>query len=141
MIIANALEPHEVKTDSHLMDQVRVLLVVEGTNDIEFLRRISLTLHNHDVSLPNLACMERLGELIFIPFGGGHVKAWTDRLAPLNKPEWHLYDHELSPETAFRQKAVDQVNLRSRCQARLTQKRSIENYLHPQAIAAAGNVS
>ena len=47
--------------------------------------------------------MERHGELIFVPFGGGHVRAWSDRFAPLARPEFHLYDHELPPETELRQ--------------------------------------
>ena len=121
-------------------DAVRILFVVEGTNDIEFLKRISLLLHSHDSSLPDLTEMEQRGELIFVPFGGGHVSAWTDRLAPLNKPEFHLLDHELPPETDLRHEAVEAVNRRDRCQAMLTRKRSLENYLHPQAILAAGKI-
>ena len=121
-------------------DNVRVLLVVEGTNDIEFLRRISLMLSSHDTSLPNLAEMEHRGELIFLPFGGGHVRAWSDRLAPFARPEFHLYDHELPPETDHRREAAEAVNRRPLCHAVITRKRSLENYLHPRAIAAAANV-
>ena len=109
-------------------------------NDIEFLKRLSLILHHDDSTLPNLAEMERRGELIFIPFGGGHVRAWTHRLAPLKIQELHVYDQELPPETDYRRKAVEAVNQRERCRAMLTQKRSLENYLHPQAILATGEV-
>lgn len=109
-------------------------------NDIEFLRRISIMLHTNDSSLPNLAEMEQRGELIFVPFGGGHVRAWVDRLAPLARPEFHLYDHELPPETDLRLEAAETVNRRSRCQAVLTRKRCLENYLHPDAIFAAGGI-
>jgi hypothetical protein len=93
---------------------VSVLLVVEGTNDIEFLRRISLILHTHDLSRPNLAAMEQRGELVFVPFGGGKVAAWTHRLDPLGKPEFHLLDHELPPETEHRRHAVETINRRDR---------------------------
>jgi hypothetical protein len=113
---------------------------VEGTNDIEFLRRISVLLHMHDTSLPDLADMEQKGELIFVPFGGSHVRAWMHRLAPLGKPEFHLYDHELPPETNHRREAEETVNRRPQCRAALTRKRSLENYLHPQAILAAGDI-
>ncbi|MEX1224024.1 MAG: ATP-dependent endonuclease [Pirellulales bacterium] len=116
----------------------RLLLVVEGVNDIEFLRRISLHLHAVDSSLPHLADMERTGELIFVPFGGGDVRAWTHRLAPLNRFELHLYDHELPPETEYRHQAAAAVNQRDNCRAVVTRKRSLENYLHPWAIRAAG---
>jgi hypothetical protein len=115
-----------------LVDVVRILLVVEGMNDIAFLRRISLVLHDADGSLPNLAEMEQRGELIFVPFGGGHVRAWSDRLAPLARPEFHLYDHELPPETDLRREAAATVNRRSRCKAVVTNKRCLENFLHPE---------
>ncbi len=117
---------------------VKLLLVVEGVNDIEFLRRISILLHHSDKSLPNLSELESCGQLIFIPFGGGHVRAWSDRLAPLNLPEFHLYDHELPPETEYRQEAADCVSQRDYSFAVLTRKRSLENYLHPQAVEVAG---
>jgi hypothetical protein len=131
----NSLSELQVTTD-----QVRVLLLVEGTNDIEFLRRISLLLNSHDSSLPNLSDMEQRGELVFVPFGGSHVRTWTHRLAPLGKPEFHLYDHELPPETDHRREAAKAVNARSHCLAILTGKRSLENYLHPQAIRDAGDI-
>lgn len=84
--------------------------------------------------------MEQRGELIFVPFGGGHVRAWAERLAPLARPEFHLYDHELPPETELRQQAAETVSQRSRCQAVLTKKRCLENYLHPDAIHAASDI-
>lgn len=121
-------------------ETARLLLVVEGMNDIEFLRRISLILHAADHGLPNLAEMEQRGELIFVPFGGGHVRAWSQRLAPLARPEFHLYDRELPPETDLRIEAAQTVNRRPRCKAVLTRKRCLENYLHPAAIRAAGNI-
>jgi hypothetical protein len=118
-------------------DVVRVLVVVEGTNDIEFLKRASAILRAHDGTLPDLATMQERGQLIFLPFGGGGVASWAQRLAPLELPEFHLYDHELPPETELRREAAAQVNRRQRCCATLTGKRSVENYLHPQAISAA----
>ncbi|EMI44897.1 ATP-dependent endonuclease of the OLD family-like protein [Rhodopirellula sp. SWK7] len=104
------------------------------------MRRISILLHADAESLPNLAEMEQHGELIFVPFGGGHVRAWSQRLAPLQRAEFHLYDHELPPETELRRQAAETVNRRSRCQAVLTNKRCLENYLHPDAIFAASGI-
>jgi hypothetical protein len=108
--------------------------VVEGPHDIEFLRRISAMLHRHQRSLPDLQSMEHQGELIFVPFGGGDPWLWTHRLSALALPEFHLLDREMPPETQLRQQAAEVVNLRPRCRAVLTQKRSLENYLHPQAV-------
>ncbi len=112
----------------------KLLAVVEGVHDITFLKHISAILHGHDPKLPNLAAMESRGELIFLPAGGGDLWLWVDRLAPLQRPEFHLYDRELPPETELRRRAAAMVNMRPGCEARLTSKRSLENYLHPKAI-------
>jgi hypothetical protein len=115
-----------------------LLLIVEGRHDVEFLRRLSARLSRDDASLPDLGAWERDGRLIFIPFGGGDVLAWSNRFAPLACHEFHLFDREIAPETAIRRKAVASVNARPRCHAVLTSKRSLENYLHPAAIVLAG---
>ncbi|NQT40152.1 MAG: ATP-dependent endonuclease [Planctomycetes bacterium] len=104
------------------------------------MRRISAILHIDDPHVPDLSAMECRGELIFVPFGGGDVSLWTDRLAGLDRPEFHLYDREMPPETQSRQTIADAVNRRPRCQAVLTDKRSLENYLTPSAIREAGAV-
>jgi len=119
---------------------VRVLVVVEGTHDIEFLTRISTLLHAEQPALPDLAAMESNGELIFLPIGG-HPRAWIKRLAPLQLPEFYLFDGETHPETEQRKEMVTQINRRSRCRAVLTQKRSLENYLHPRAIQAVAEIT
>ena len=117
--------------------RARVVIVLEGANDIEFLRRISAVLHRSNPSLPNLACWERQGRLIFLSFGGGSVRPWADRLAPLKFPEFHLYDREMPPETELRHAAASIVNRRNRCRAFVTRKRTLENYLDPEAIRDA----
>jgi hypothetical protein len=85
-------------TETSATSTVRLLVVVEGINDIDFLRRVSRILHRNDAALPDLADMESTGTVIFIPFGGSHIDVWSERLAPLQIPEFHLYDHELPPE-------------------------------------------
>ncbi len=115
----------------------RVIVVVEGHNDTQFLRRIATVLIRDGLSVPDLDAMEQRGELVFMPIGGGNLAAWATRLAPLGLPEFHLFDRELSPETEIRQAVVDDINQRAGCQAVLTSKRSLENYLHPQAVQAA----
>ena len=118
----------------------RIFLVVEGANDIQFLRRISAILHIDDPYMPDLSAMEHRGELIFVPFGGGDVSLWTDRLAGLARDEFHLYDREMPPESQSRQRIADAVNRRPQCRAVLTKKRSLENYLSPSAIHEAGDI-
>jgi putative ATP-dependent endonuclease of OLD family len=120
-------------TPGDVSPKPRILVVVEGAHDVEFLRRISAILHVHDPHLPDLAALERQGQLIFIPIGGD-IWLWTTRLAALNLPEFHLYDREDRPETEIRRQAANAVDLRPNCRALVTGKRSLENYLHPEAI-------
>ena len=117
-----------------------VLVVVEGPNDIEFLRRISRILHFDDPTIPDLNSLEEEGRLIFVPFGGGCLHYWSHRMGPLAWPEFHLYDRELPPETKLRIQAAKAVNGRMGCRAAITSKRSIENYLSPSAIEDAKGI-
>ena len=119
----------------------KLLFLVEGANDIEFLRRISRILHSHQHTLPDLCRLEASGEILFLPFGGGDLKLWTTRLAPLNMPELHLYDGESDSESSLRQVVQAAVNRRSRCRAFVTRKRSLENYLHPGAVYSASGLN
>ena len=114
------------------------MIIVEGTNDVEFLVRLSRRLSITDRSVPDLQGLVSAGRVVFIPFGGGNPAAWSDRLSPLGCPEFHLYDRESPPETELRQAAVARVAARPGCRAFLTRKRALENYLHPLAIAAGG---
>jgi len=118
-----------------------VIVVVEGKNDICFLKHVSRLLHGTNAALPNLAAWEEAGRLLFVPCGGA-LDNWADRLGPLGLPEFHLYDRdrELPPETQRRREAVTRINGRPDCYAALTSKRSLENYLHPAAISAAGGL-
>ncbi len=129
--------PNNSHSSTNHASSVRVFVVVEGTNDIKFLKRISAILHTSNATLPNLARWEQQGKLIFVPTGGD-LLSWSDRRAPLHKPEFHICDREMAPETELRQKAAVCVNRRPDCRAVLTNKRSIENYLHPRALVEAG---
>lgn len=114
--------------------RARLLVVVEGLHDVVFLRALTRILHGADASIPDLAALEAEGELVFLPFGGGDVLAWADRLASLRVPELHLYDREAPPETELRQQAAALVNQRRNCRAFVTRKRALENYIHPHCI-------
>ena len=115
----------------------RLLIVVEGRHDVEFLKRISVILHADRPDLPDLAALERRGTVVFLPAGGGDFRPWLLRLAPFNCAEFHLADREVPPISAKRDQWSAQVNLRPRCRACVTGRRSLENYLHPEAIYEA----
>jgi hypothetical protein len=114
--------------------QAKLLVVVEGRHDVAFLRTLSRILRSADASIPDLGMLESAGELVFLPFGGGDVLAWAERLAAIGLSELHIYDRETAPETELRQRAATLVNQRPHCRAFVTQKRSLENYVHPSCI-------
>ncbi len=117
--------------------QLPLLLVTEGVSDIEFLKRISRTLHVANDRLPDLEQLEQLRELIFIPIGGGEIVSWGERLSGLPNRRFQLHDLETGAEAARRRAAAAALNGPG-CVARLTSKRTLENYLHPEAIRVAG---
>jgi hypothetical protein len=118
----------------------KILVVVEGVHDVAFLKQISVILHGHDPRLPDLAAMERRGELLFVPVGGGDLRLWATRFARLGCAEFHVYDGEGAAERQLRQEVADVVNLRPGCRAVITRKRAMENYLHPAAIREASGI-
>lgn len=85
----------------------KLIVVVEGRHDVEFLRRISKMLHVADRTLPDLGERQRAGELIFLPIGGGDIATWGTALAGLGMNELHIYDREVPPETELRQQAAE----------------------------------
>ena len=124
----------------HPPSSAQVLVVVEGPNDIEFLRRISAMLHRDDPSLPDLTDIERQHALVFAPTGGVDLST-AFRFAGLSLPEFHLLDRDVPPATQTRHQVAAMVNSRPRCHAEVTSKRSLENYLHPAAIFEASDFS
>ena len=111
---------------------------MEGANDYEFLSRLAVRLRLDLPQVPDLPQLCANGQLLVVPLGGGDPATWANRLAPLQLPEFHLYDREQQPHTQQRQRAIEQVCARAHCQAVLLARRCLENYLHPQAIANAG---
>jgi len=109
---------------------VRVLVCVEGANDVRFLRHVSNTLHQVDPSIPDL------NEPYFalIPMHGGNLRDVVNLhlFKNFNKPEFHIYDRD---DASTYQAQADEVNTRGDgSKAVVTTKRTIENYIHPDAI-------
>lgn len=112
--------------------QVKLLLYVEGPNDVVFFKKIS-NLFGID-----LATDQRVA---FVVAGGGNLKHWVNHqyLKGLGLPEIHIYDRDL---TAAYGTHVALVNARGNGDwATLTDKREIENYLHSDAIRGCFGVS
>jgi hypothetical protein len=115
---------------------VGVLVVVEGSNDVEFLRRISWVLNQRDSAVPNLSQLELDGRLTFLTANTQQLRVALESLGR----QFHLYDRELPPVTDERCRLVELLNRRPNCCAVLTCKRAIENYLHPDAMSEAGGI-
>jgi len=114
---------------------VKLFIGVEGIHDINFLKTVSGILNEADESIPDLQELEDNGSIIFIPLGGSNLIHWTSRLKGLNRPEFHLFDRDVPPpEKPPYKKYVEEINLRPECEAFLTNKKELENYLHPKAI-------
>ena len=120
---------------------VRVFVGVEGPNDINFLTSLSAALHAAGENVPDLEREERDSRVVFVPLGGGNLAQWSSRLAQLNIPEFYIFDRgPAPPKVSPHQSTVDAMNARENCTARLTGKKEMENYLHPEAIFAARGV-
>ncbi len=117
--------------------ELPLLVVVEGENDICFLKGISRMLHNADPDLPDLSHLANDRRITFLPTGGSNLNEWVARLVCLHKREVYLFDRELEPETTARRQVIEFINTRPGCYAALTTKRTVENYLHPLAIREA----
>ncbi len=90
-----------------------------------------------DPTFADLSEWERNGQIVFLPVGGSNLKTWTNRLRHLGHKEFHLYDREDRFIAEDRARIVAAINRRSDCFAVLTQRRALENYIHPKVVAQA----
>lgn len=115
---------------------VKLFVCVEGPNDCVFLETISKILHEANPVIPSLREDARVR---LVSVGGSTLSYWVRQrpLEGLGVPEFHLYDRDDADPPKY-QAQVNDVNARNDgSSARLTGKREIENYLHPDAIAEA----
>lgn len=112
---------------------LQVVIVLEGIHDVEFLKRISRIVAAANSSVPDLIAWESAGRIAFVVNNGNWMPFPAS--SPHYPPkEFHLLDREVPPVTAQREGTSEALNSRGNTRAFLTQKRAIENYLHPDAI-------
>ena len=103
---------------------------VEGGNDITFLRTISKMLSENKIPcIPDLGEAEDSGRLFFVPMGGSNLGLWVSRLKGLCRPEFYLVDSDKKSDSK-----VHELRERENCTVRVTKKRELENYIHPDVI-------
>jgi len=112
-------------------NKVKVLILVEGENDINGLVNYSKILHADDNSILNLQNNERVA---FIPTGGSQLKYYIEKkyLDGLLQSQVHIYDSDI-------QDYIDSVNAMNaegnpNKIGYNTAKSELENYLHIDAI-------
>ncbi|SDD17321.1 Predicted ATP-dependent endonuclease of the OLD family, contains P-loop ATPase and TOPRIM domains [Cupriavidus sp. YR651] len=118
--------------------RVQVLVFVEGTNDIEFLERVSALLKPEIADVVDFTTDNRVA---LVPLGGGSLKQWVAKhyLKNLSLPEVHIYDRDDDTPPKY-QPECDAVNARGDGSwAVITGKRELENYLHADAISDGMN--
>lgn len=136
---SNEVAPEVAKSLGVLPDNsVRIFVGVEGPHDINFLKNMSRVLSAAGEDVIDIDKLELDGEIIFVPLGGSNLALWASRLAPLGRPELHFCDRDNAPpaEPKYAQH-MRAVNERENCRAIATEKREMENYLHPEAVLAA----
>lgn len=120
--------------------RAKVIVCVEGPNDIYFLRNITKALAIDNIAVPDF---ENDPRIVLIPLGGDTLKEWVNGhyLKNIGKPEVHIYDRDTETPPKY-QAACNDVNARGdNSIGFLTSKREMENYLHPDAILAGLGVS
>ncbi|MCD9854708.1 ATP-binding protein [Epilithonimonas sp. JDS] len=112
-------------------NKVKVLIFVEGENDINGLINFSKLLHNEDQTIINLENNEKVA---FIPTGGSQLKFYIEKkyLDGLLQKQIHIYDSDI-PDYI---QSVANLNAEANPHkiGFNTVKLELENYLHHEAI-------
>ena len=111
--------------------RLKVIVCVEGKNDVTFLKHICRLLRTRDDALPDL---ENDPRIVCMPLHGELLRDWVFNhyLKQAGIPEVHIYDRD---EDEKYQSECDKVNARDDgSYATLTGKLKMESYLHPDAI-------
>lgn len=114
--------------------RAQIAVFVEGPHDVSFLECVSSLYYKNGYCPIDLSTDHRIA---FIPTGGGNLKHWVEKRYVRNAKmiEVHIYDRD-TPTIPKYGPQVDAVNGRgTRDIAYLTERRELENYLHPACIA------
>lgn len=119
-------------------NDIKLFIGVEGIHDYNFLVNYSKMLRRHGEDFPDLELLENNNEIIFFPMGGGNLIYWASRLKGLNRPEFYITDRDYQPPAQPKyQTFIEEVNARGENYfAICTNKKEMENYIHPLAIKA-----
>ncbi len=114
--------------DKDRIEQLKLIVCVEGPTDVEFFKRLGKIVDN-DLKID----FENDKRVVIIPLGGSTLKYWVDNhyLRKLGLPEIHIYDGD---KEEYKRKAREINNRNDGSKGFFTNKREIENYVHPKII-------
>jgi len=114
--------------DKTRIEQLRLIVCVEGPTDIEFLKRLGQIIEEK-LKID----FENDKQVVIIPLGGSTLKYWVDNhyLRKLELPEIHIYDGDKGEN---REKANQVSSRGDESKGFVTNKLEIENYVHPEII-------
>jgi predicted ATP-dependent endonuclease of OLD family len=114
--------------DKDRIEQLKLIVCVEGPTDVEFFKRLGKIIDD-ELKID----FENDKRVIIIPLGGSTLKHWVDNhyLKKLGKPEIHIYDGD---KEEYRKKAKEIDKRKDGSKGFVTNKREIENYVHPQIL-------
>ncbi len=116
--------------DQDSINHLKLIVCVEGPNDIEFFKRLGRIVHDK-LKID----FENDKRVIILPLGGSTLKHWVDNhyLRKLGKPEIHIYDGDKN-KGKYKTEFVKISNRGDGSRVFITRKREIENYVHPKVI-------
>ncbi|MBN2365534.1 MAG: ATP-binding protein [Spirochaetales bacterium] len=112
-------------------NQIKVIICVEGVNDVRFLKHVSRILKGSGEDVPDLSTDHRFA---LLPLNGSNLIDFVNLnlLKHFNRPEYHIYDRDDLNTYSYQS---EDVNNRNDCsKAVVTKKRYMESYIHPEAI-------
>lgn len=115
--------------------KIKAFVGVEGKHDIAFLCHLSKILSEAGENFPDLGKEEDAGHLVFVPLGGSNLDLWVSRLKGFSRPEFYLMDRDTEPPSDPKYHEIaKKLNNRDHCVAWTTNKKELENYIHPDVI-------
>ena len=110
------------------INKLKLIVCMEGPTDVEFFKRLSKKV-DEEISID----IENDQRIVLIPLGGSTLKHWVNNnyLRKLNLPEIHIYDGD---KEEYKQTAQQVDSRNDGNKGFTTQKREIENYVHPSII-------
>ncbi len=114
--------------DKDIIEQIKLVVCVEGPTDVEFFKRLGKIIDD-ELKID----FENYKRVVIIPLGGSILKYWVDNhyLRKLSKPEIHIYDGD---KEEYNRKAKEINNRGDGSKGFVTNKREIENYVHPKVL-------